>query len=50
MHERSDIRGIGFREIDMAVFGLVPVGAPPLRLAGADEDDEDEPVIVRGID
>jgi hypothetical protein len=52
MHERSDIlRRTGFREIDMAVFGLVPVLAPPLRLAGADEhDDEDEPAIVRGID
>lgn len=41
------------REIEMAVFGMVPVGAaPPLRLAGTDEDeDEDEfAVIVRGID
>ncbi|WP_168712598.1 hypothetical protein [Streptomyces sp. A0958] len=41
-----------FREIDMAVFGMVPVGtAPPLRLAGADHDDDAEFfTIVRGID
>ncbi|WP_330242533.1 hypothetical protein [Streptomyces sp. NBC_00525] len=41
-----------FREIDMAVFGMVPVGtAPPLRLAGADSDDDTEFfTIVRGID
>jgi hypothetical protein len=39
-----------FREVDMAVFGLVPVGvAPLLRLAGTDED-EDEITIVRSID
>lgn len=45
MHDGRD----EFREIDMAVFGMVPVGAPPLRLAGADED-EDEFTIVRSID
>jgi hypothetical protein len=39
-----------FREIEMAVFGMVPVGmAPPLRLAGVEEDDA-EFTIVRGID
>ncbi|CAL9326499.1 MULTISPECIES: hypothetical protein [Streptomyces] len=38
-------------EIDMAVFGMVPVGAaPPLRLAGADEDDDEFLTIVRSID
>lgn len=39
-----------FREIEAAVFGMVPVrAAPPLRLAGADEDDADF-TIVRSID
>ncbi|MCF3131294.1 MULTISPECIES: hypothetical protein [Streptomyces] len=38
------------REIEMALFGMVPVGlVPTLRLAGAD-DDEDEDTIVRSID
>ncbi|MFI5765302.1 MULTISPECIES: hypothetical protein [unclassified Streptomyces] len=42
-----------FREVEMYFFGLVPVGAPPLRLAGADEDDaefHEDSAIVRGID
>ncbi|WP_406841003.1 hypothetical protein ACICHK_40520 [Streptomyces sp. AHU1] len=43
-----------FREVEMFFFGLVPVGlAPPLRLAGVDEDDTEfleESAIVRGID
>ncbi|MFF7394311.1 hypothetical protein ACFZAE_38535 [Streptomyces scabiei] len=40
-----------FREIDMAVFGMVPVGmAPLLRLAGADDEDEEFLTIVRSID
>ncbi|WP_327257933.1 hypothetical protein [Streptomyces sp. NBC_01244] len=43
-----------FREVEMYFFGLGPVGvAPPLRLAGADEDDaefHEEFTIVRGID
>ncbi|MEU9376993.1 hypothetical protein AB0D94_24905 [Streptomyces sp. NPDC048255] len=39
-----------FQEVEMVVFGMVPVRvAPPLRLAGADED-EAEFTIVRGID
>ncbi|MFJ5549850.1 hypothetical protein [Streptomyces sp. NPDC093225] len=40
------------REIEMAVFGLVPVGtAPPLWLAGADDEDNAESfTFVRGID
>jgi len=38
------------REIEMALFGMVPVGlVPPLRLAGAD-DDEDDATIIRSID
>jgi hypothetical protein len=43
-----------FREVEMFFFGLVPVElAPPLRLAGVDEDDAEffeESAIVRGID
>ncbi|MEU8702394.1 hypothetical protein AB0C61_32970 [Streptomyces sp. NPDC048680] len=41
-----------FRETEMPVAGMVPVGtAPPLRLAGADhEDDAEFFTIVRGID
>jgi hypothetical protein len=43
-----------FREVEMYFFGLVPMeGAPPLRLAGVDEDDAEfleESAIVRGID
>ncbi|MFJ6837270.1 hypothetical protein [Streptomyces sp. NPDC091209] len=43
-----------FREVEMFFFGLVPLGvAPPLRLAGVDEDDTEfleESTIVRGID
>ncbi|MEV7415201.1 hypothetical protein [Streptomyces sp. NPDC089919] len=40
-----------FLEVEMAVFGMVPVGvAPPLRLAGAEEDDTEFITIVRGID
>ena len=39
-----------FREIDMAVFGMVPVGvAPLLRLAGADDEDDEFLTIVRSI-
>lgn len=39
-----------FREIEIAVFARVPAGvAPPLRLPGADED-EDGFTIVRSID
>ncbi|WP_171991125.1 hypothetical protein [Streptomyces sp. JHA26] len=39
----------GILEAGAAEFGPVPViCAPPLRLAGADDDDED--TIVRGID
>ncbi|MCX4696874.1 hypothetical protein [Streptomyces sp. NBC_01408] len=38
------------QEVEMIVFGMVPVRvAPPLWLAGADED-EAEFTIVRGID
>ncbi len=52
MREGSEVfRQIGLREAEAAVLELVPVGiAPPLRLAGADEDDEDGPTIVRSID
>jgi hypothetical protein len=43
-----------FREVEMYFFGLAPLGvAPPLRLAGVDEDDVEfleESTIVRGID
>ncbi|WP_405717198.1 hypothetical protein OG607_45100 [Streptomyces sp. NBC_01537] len=43
-----------FREVEMYFFGLVPMEvAPPLRLAGVDEDDAEfleESAIVRGID
>ncbi|MFJ6466084.1 hypothetical protein ACIQM0_34495 [Streptomyces sp. NPDC091387] len=41
-----------FRETEIPVAGMVPVGtAPPLRLAGADhEDDAEFFTIVRGID
>ena len=38
-------------QIDMAVFGMVPVGvAPLLRLAGADDEDDEFLTIVRSID
>ncbi|MEU0575369.1 hypothetical protein [Dermacoccus nishinomiyaensis] len=40
-----------FLEIEAAVFGMVPVGvAPPLQLAGAEDDTADSFTIVRSID
>lgn len=43
--------GAGALETGLAVSVPVTVVAPPLRLAGTEEDeDEDEATIVRGID
>jgi hypothetical protein len=53
MHDGSEgFRQAGVRETDRVASGLVPVGvAPPLRLAGTDDDeDEDGLTIVRSID
>jgi hypothetical protein len=46
----SDVRE-DFREIEMAVFGMVPVLiTPPRRLSGVDEDEDELATILRGID
>lgn len=55
MHDGSEMfrqtarPGIRLLETGLAASAPVAVAAPPLRLAGAEED-EDEATIVRGID